>query len=182
MRFNAQRQQIVYSLPFRVTKEMKLFIFQYKISNNILYTNNILHKIKKKPYPYRPYCTMVEQTISHLLFSCYVAKSFWSEITTWFNLISPEKKFTVPKNGMIYGVFDDWSSCLTLDHLNLIGKYFIYTNTLDGKRPQFADFITLVQDKIGIEKYIALMIDKNILLQVMMLSQFPEHSRLYENC
>ena len=156
--FDAQRRQRVYSLSFRVTKEVKLSIFQYKIIHiNILYTNNILHKVKKKPHPYCPYCTNVEQTISHLLFSCYVAKSFWSEFTTWFNSISPEKKSTLSKDEIIYGVLDDWSFCLTLNHLILIGKYFLYTNALDDKRPQFAVFITLVQDKIDIEKYIAIM-------------------------
>ena len=71
--------------------------------------------------------------------------------------MSPEKKSTLSKNEIIYGVFDDWSSCLTLNHSILIQKYFLYTNTLDDKRPQFADFITLVQDKIDIEKYIARM-------------------------
>ena len=71
--------------------------------------------------------------------------------------MSPAKKSTLSKNEIIYGVFDDWSSCLTLNHLILIRKYFLYTNALYDKRPQFADFITLVQDKIDIENYIALM-------------------------
>ena len=39
--FDEQKRQRVYSLPFRVTKEVKLSIFQYKIIHNILYTNNI---------------------------------------------------------------------------------------------------------------------------------------------
>ena len=39
----------------------------------------------------------------------------------------------------------------------LIGKYLLYTNALDDKRPQFADFVTLIHDKIDIEKYIAIM-------------------------
>ena len=34
--FDAQKRQRVYSLPFRVTKEVKLSIFQYKIVHNIL--------------------------------------------------------------------------------------------------------------------------------------------------
>ena len=36
-----------YSLPFLVTKEIKLSMFQYKIIHNILYTNAILCKMKK---------------------------------------------------------------------------------------------------------------------------------------
>ena len=174
--FDAQKRQRVYSLPFRVAKEVKLSIFQFKIIDNILYPNNILHKMKKKPHPYCPYCINVEQTISHLLFSCYVAKSFWSEFNTWFNLISPEKKSTLSKDEIIYGVLDDWSSCLILNHLILIRKCFLYTNALDDKRPQFADFITLVQGKIGIEKYIAIMTNNSSafvkVVQISHLSKF----------
>ena len=46
--FNFQERQKIYSLPFRVTNEVKLSVFQYKIVHNILYTNKILHKMKKK--------------------------------------------------------------------------------------------------------------------------------------
>ena len=54
--FNFQERQKIYSLPFCVTKEVKLSVFQYKIVHNILYTNKILHKIKKKQQPDCPYC------------------------------------------------------------------------------------------------------------------------------
>ena len=57
--------------------------------------------------------------------------------------MSTEKKSFLSKNEILYGVFDDWSSRLTLNYLILIGKYFLYTNALDGKRPQFADFVIL---------------------------------------
>ena len=37
--FIFQERQKIYSLPFRVTNEVKLSVFQYKILHNILYTN-----------------------------------------------------------------------------------------------------------------------------------------------
>ena len=46
--FDTQKRHSVFSLPFRVTKEVKLSVFQYKIVHNILYTNNILYKIRKR--------------------------------------------------------------------------------------------------------------------------------------
>ena len=51
----------------------------------------------------------------------------------------------------------DSPSCLTLNHLILIGKYFLYINAVEDKKYQFTDFITLVKEKIDIEKYIAVM-------------------------
>ena len=80
--FDTRKWQSVFSLPFRVTKEVKLSVFQYKIVHNILYTNNILYKIKKKNHPYCPFRTNIEQTIAHLFFTCPVAELFWSEFTT----------------------------------------------------------------------------------------------------
>ena len=41
--FNFQERQKIYLLPFRVTNEVKLSVFQYKIVHNILYTNKILY-------------------------------------------------------------------------------------------------------------------------------------------
>ena len=65
------------------------------------------------------------------------------------------------QNEIIYGVLKDTSSCLTLNHLIIIGKYFLYINAVqDDKRRQFTDFVTLVNEKIELEKYIAIMTNK----------------------
>ena len=45
--FDVNKIREIYSLPFRVTKEIKLAIFQYKVIQNILYTNNVLFKMKR---------------------------------------------------------------------------------------------------------------------------------------
>ena len=60
----------LYSLPFRVTNEVKLSVFQYKIVYNILYTNIILYKMKKKRQP-----------------ESSIAKLFWNKFTNWYNAI-----------------------------------------------------------------------------------------------
>ena len=40
-------------------------------------------------------------------------------------------------------------------YLIITGKYFLYTNAINKKMFQFADYINLVCDKIEIEKYIS---------------------------
>jgi len=51
--FDIHDRQKIYSLPFLVTKENKLTIFQYKISvHNFLYTSCILCKMKKVENPH----------------------------------------------------------------------------------------------------------------------------------
>jgi len=58
----------------------------------------------------------------------------------------------------MYGVFN--SSCLTLNHAILIGKYFLYICSLNSRRYQFVDLTTLVQEKLELEKYIAISVNK----------------------
>ena len=54
--------------------EVKLSMFQYKIVHNILYTNKILHRMKKKRQPDCPYCHGMSQTPLHLFVECSIAK------------------------------------------------------------------------------------------------------------
>jgi len=80
-----KKDKKIYSLPFRVTNEVKLSAFQYKTVHNILYTNKILYKMKKKQQPDCPYCHDIDQTPLHLFVECPIAKSFWNKLTMWYN-------------------------------------------------------------------------------------------------
>ena len=140
---------------FCVTNEVKLSVFQYKIVHNILYTNNILYKMKKKHQPDCPYCLDIDQTPLHLFVECAFAELFWNKFTKWYNATSGEN-IALEQNEIIYGVLRHTSSSLTLNHLIIIGKYFLYINAVhDEKRPQFTDFVTLANEKMELEKYIA---------------------------
>ena len=91
---------------------------------------------------------------------CSIAKSFWNKFTNWYNATC-EGNIALKQNEIIYGVLRYTSSCLTLNHLIIIGKYFLYINRVhDEKRPQFTDFVTLVNEKIELEKYIAITTNK----------------------
>ena len=133
-----------------MTKELKLSIFQYKIIHNILYTNCILYKMKKVQDPHCPFCTNVDQTVGHLFVLCLIASAFWSDFIIWYHSVS-KKTLSLSKNEIVYGVLANWSSCSTLNHLILIGKYFLYCKSLNSVKFQFADFLNLVYDKIEIE-------------------------------
>ena len=152
--YDSNKRRIIYSLPFRVTKEIKLAIFQYKIIHNILCTNSPLYKMKKINSPDCPFCINTDHTILHLFVNCPLASSFWSEFINWYHLCCKEKP-TLKKNEIIYGVLHNFTSCLTLNHLILLGKHFLYKSALNEARYKFADFIALVKEKIDLERYIA---------------------------
>ena len=143
------RQNLLTSFP--VTNEVKLSLLQYKIVHK-LHTNKILHKMKKKQQPDCPYCHGIDQTPLHLFVECSIAKSFWNKFTKWYNATC-RGNIALEQNGIIYGVLKYASSCLTPSHIIIIGKYFLYIDGVhDEKEPQFTDFVTLVNDKIELEK------------------------------
>ena len=73
----------------------------------------------------------------HLFVECPIAKSFWNKFTMWYNVTCREN-IALEQNEIIYGVLKYTSSGLTLNHLIIIAKYFLYINTVqDEKRPQF---------------------------------------------
>ena len=147
--FDADDRQKIYFLPFLMTKEVRLSIFQYKIIHNVLYTNCILHKMKKVQDPHCPFCTNIDQTVTPLFVSCPIANSFWNDFIKWYQSRS-KKPLSLFKNEIMYGVLNGWPSCSSFNHLILIGKYFLYYKALNKVKFQFADFVNLVKDKIAL--------------------------------
>ena len=110
--------------------------------------------MKKAQDPHCPFCTNIDQTVGHLFVSHPIASAFWSDFTIWYHSVSKET-LSLSKNEIIYQVHANWSSCSTLKHLILLGKYFLYCNSLNSVKFHFADFLNLVYDKIEIERNIA---------------------------
>ena len=54
----------------------------------------------------------------------------------------------------MFGIIRCHTYCLALNHLIILGKYFLYVNALNTITYQFDDFVSLVREKIYLEKYI----------------------------
>ena len=73
--------QLIYSLPFKVTKDTRLAIFQFKITHHILPTNSTLFRDSFKE---TDKCHLTNETDKcHLLANCLKVKSFWSCFVNW---------------------------------------------------------------------------------------------------
>ena len=114
---------------------------------------------RKVEDPHCPFCANIDQTVTHLFSSCPIAISFWSDFIIWYQSFS-QKNLSLSDNEILYCVLNGSSSCSTLNHLILIGKYFLYCKALNNVKFQFADFTNLVYDKIETERYIAIMSNK----------------------
>ena len=76
---DSSKLSTIYMLPFKITKETKLSILQYKIIHNILPHGVLLHKMKIINSPLCIHCASLE-TLSHMLVNCIVIQNFWLEL------------------------------------------------------------------------------------------------------
>ena len=136
----------IYLLPFKATREIKLTMFQYKIIHRILPTNSLLHKMKKVASPSCPFCPSECQTLWHLFINCMHASSFWNRFQEWYS-ISSNTKLLLSELEVMFGIIRCHSYCLVLNHLIILGKYFLYVNALNTITYQFDDFVSLVLRK-----------------------------------
>lgn len=144
----------IYFLPFKATREIKLTMFQYKIIHRILPTNSLLYKMKKVASPFCPFCPSECQTLWHLFVNCKHANSFWDGFQEWYST-SSNTKLLLSELEVMFGIIRCHNYCLALNHLIILGKYFLYVNALNTIKYNFDDFASLVLEKINIEKYIA---------------------------
>ena len=74
----------IYKLPFRITRETKLSIFQFKIIHNILPCRNLLYKMNISESPLCEFCNELE-TLSHMLVNCPRIRDFGNSVLFRWN-------------------------------------------------------------------------------------------------
>ena len=150
----------IYLLPFKATKEIKLAMFLYKIFRRILPTNSLLHKMKKVASSSCPFCPSECQTLWHLFINCKHASSFWNRFQEWYST-SSNTKLLLSELKVMFGIIRCHTYCLALNHLIILGKYFLHVNALNTIKCRFDDFVSLVRDKMYLEICIAVTCDKD---------------------
>ena len=149
----------IYSLPFTVTLETKVREFQYKLLNNIVFTNDKLFKFKMIDSPLCDFCQTEVESLEHLFFHCDVTKIFWKSLSSWLIKQKITTTFLTLEN-VLFGVFNAMDDFLILNHLILLAKFYIYKCKLDIKHPSLNVFIAKIRATFQIEQKIASNNDK----------------------
>ena len=74
---------IIYSLSFKVPLETKISEFQYKVLNNIVFTNEKLFKIEVIDSPQCTFCKNEIESLEHFFYNCEITGSFWVVLRSW---------------------------------------------------------------------------------------------------
>ena len=144
----------IYSLPFTVAHDTKTREFQYKLLNNIVFTNEKLFRFKMIDSPLCAFCQTEVEPPEHLFFHCNVTKSFWQLLFSWIS----EQKVILPSltlENVFFGVFYVVEDFHVVNHIILLAKYYIYNCKLNVIHPSLKVFIAKVKATCQIEQKIA---------------------------
>jgi len=119
---------------FTVTTDTKIREFQYKLLNNIVFTNDKLFRFKMIDLPFCAFCQTEVESLEHLFFHCNVTKTFWNLLSSW---LIKQKIITtsLTLENVLFGVFNVIEDFLILNHLLLLAKFYIYRCKLDIIHP-----------------------------------------------
>ena len=128
-----------------MTKETKLSIFQFKIRHNVLPHRVLLYKMKITYSDLCLYCGS-QETLQHLLVSCPLLRTFWSDVLIWWNS-SSTRNILFDELNILYGYNSGHPRSLLLNYYILIAKFHIFRYKLDSKFPYFSSLYGITERK-----------------------------------
>ena len=149
----------IYSLPFVVTIETNIREFQYKLLNDIVFTNEKLFRFKMIDSPLSSFCKKDVESLKHLLFHRTFVESFWKTFTSWLTNQNITLE-TLTLVNILFGVYNENEDNIILSHLILTAKFYIYKCKLNSKNPLLKVFIAKTKTVYQIERQFAAKHDK----------------------
>ena len=126
--------------------------FQFKILNDILFTNSRLAKIGLIQSDLCTFCNIGVETIDHLFFYCVYSRVFWEEFESyWFAMAKEQRKLELKT--ILLGVTD--AKCPLFNYLIVLGKLYLWNCRRNKSSPFFPSYKELVKRKYEIECHIA---------------------------
>ena len=148
--------KMIYTLPYKVTTETKLIMFQLKFVDNILPTNALLSKINLSESDACDLCKAPSQAVPHLFINCNQTVVFWKLFKIWWKNKTNLCIHLLAKQ-ILFGIIDTKETHnLLLNHLLLIAKYYIYSCYLNEQELDFKPYLNIVEKKFIIERQIGL--------------------------
>ena len=129
--FTKNTVQKVYRIPFAVTNEVKIIMFQYKVIHNVLPTRVTLYRDGLSENPICNLCNVEQQTLHHLLIECTLTVDYWTLFQNWWYQKTNET-IKLSETNVLYGWHDRTKHWQALNYCLLLAKYCIFCTSLRG--------------------------------------------------
>ena len=148
----------MFSIQYNAASETYVWSFQYKILNNILFTNTKLFKIGLSESEKCSFCTFYKEDVYHLFYGCSYSRTFWNRFCDWWTSFQGEN-LSLSLKDVIVGILNRND---LLNYLIILRKLCLWECRRKKSLPKFNIFLQIVQAKQETEKRIA---SKNMRLQ-----------------
>ena len=143
--------QEVFSIPYNAASETYVWSFQYKILNNILFTNTKLFKFGLSESEKCSFCTFYKEDLYHLFYGCSYSRAFWNRFCDWWTSFQGEN-LSLSLKDVIVGILNRND---LLNYLIILGKLCLWECRRKKSLPKFNMFLQIVEAKQETEKRIA---------------------------
>ena len=139
--FTADEISHIYELPFKLTLDVRLSIFQFKINHNILCTKSRLFRDRITENG-KCYLCSGSQTLLHLFADCVLSKIFWTDFTSWWNFKN-NTQIRLQQRGILYAFHPGKQSFLGINYCLLAARNYIYISAKNEDPFCFNSYLTL---------------------------------------
>ena len=153
--FPKERLTNVYMMPFLVTQEVKLQMFQLKILHNILPTRRSLFRARLSDSDSCRACQTEVETLPHMLFQYDITSAFWTAFQHWW-CERTLRTLELNERNVIYGWHNDTKFKEVLNYVTLVAKHLIFCCFQDNTAVSFDRFPPFLRNKIDTLRQIAL--------------------------
>ena len=150
--FTADEISHIYELPFKLTLDVRLSVFQFKINHNILYTKSRLFRDKITEND-KCYLCSESQTLVHLFADCVFSKIFWTDFTSWWNCKN-NYQIRLQQRDILYAFHPGKQSFLGINYFLLAARNYIYISAKNEDPLCFNSYLTFLKNKLGTDKKI----------------------------
>ena len=136
-----------------ISSETFIRSFQFKILNNVTFTNYRLAKIGYVPNDLCTFCEIELETVNHLFYECFLTKLIWTDFASFWYLVSG-KRVALTLQDVLLDKLD--SEIELLNYFITLVKLHIWVSRKRGVTPNLSAFKEIVKVKFRTEKYIAM--------------------------
>ena len=116
-----------FSYIYKLTIDVKMRTFQYRLLHRYIALNNFLFRIKISETDKCMFCNLEKETLSHLFYYCVEVRNLWLHLKTWLNTKDIYFPFVNEKLIML-----GKSDVLYIDKIILITNRYFYKTKCSG--------------------------------------------------